>query len=128
MQKRLTTIRYLLSEIKNAEIDAKKDLDDSKIEEILLKEVKKRKDSIVQFREAARADLADEEESKLIFIEPYLPEQMSVSDIEAVVTEVIAEIETDDFGKVMGMSMTKLKGKAAGGDVSMVVKKLLNKV
>lgn len=119
-QLRLDTLRYMLSEIKNAEIDAKVELDDNAVVAVLQKEVKKRKDGIEQMDAAGRD--ASEEKEKLAIIREFLPEEMSREAIEKIVDEVMAESSDRDFGKIMGMVMGKTKGQADGKLVGEVVR------
>ncbi|TNE71841.1 GatB/YqeY domain-containing protein [bacterium] len=100
-------------------------LTDADILDVLTKEAKQRKDSITQFEAANRMDLADKEKYELGIIEDYLPKQLSEEEIEVIVDEVIAATGAkapSDMGKVMGMLMPKVKGKADGGLVNKVVK------
>lgn len=119
-QLRLDTLRYMLSEIKNAEIDAKVELTDEAIIAVLQKEVKKRKDGIDQMDSAGRDSV--EEKEKLEIIREFLPEEMSREAIEAIVDEVLTSSADRDFGKVMGMVMGRTKGQADGKLVGEVVK------
>ena len=120
---RLSAIRYLWSEIKNAEIDSKVELDDEAIHAVVMKEVKKRKDGIAQLQEAGR-DVA-EEVAKLEVLEEFLPEMMSEDDIKKAIDEVVSS-GADQFGAVMGQVMSKLKGKADGSLVQKLVKEKLS--
>ena len=118
-QIKLAAVRYLWSEIKNAEIDAKVELNDEAIVSIVQKEVKKRKDAIEQMKQAGRE--VEEELVKLKFLEYFLPEQMSREEIVHVVDEVYTD-EVKDFGMLMGRVMARVKGKAEGTLVQEVVK------
>ena len=122
---KLDTLRFVWSEIKNAEIDAKHELNDDEVVALLQKEVKKRKEAIEQFNQGDRKELADEETAKLQIIEEYMPEMMSGDDIEKVIQEIVDGGVTD-FGAVMGQAMGKLKGKADGKVVAEVVKETLS--
>lgn len=92
---------------------------------VVMQLAKQRRDSIKQFLEAGRDDLADKEKKELAILEDYLPAQLSDEEIEAAVDEVIAQVGASgprDMGKVMGPVMKKLKGQADGGKVQSVVK------
>ncbi len=95
---------------------------------ILMQLAKQRRDSIKQFTDAGRTELADKEAKELVILEEYLPAQLSDADIEAAVDEAIAEVGASgprDMGKVMGPVMQKLKGQADGGKVQAIVKSKL---
>jgi uncharacterized protein len=123
---RLEAVRFVWSEIKRIEIDAKHELTDEEIVEMLRKEIKRRKDAIEQIKAGGREELVTHEQEQLSYIEAYVPQLMSESDVAVVVDEVMAGGEKD-FGKVMGMVMGKLKGKADGKTVQEVVKKKLSR-
>jgi len=96
---------------------------------ILMQLAKQRRDSIKQFTDAGRTELADKEAKELVILEEYLPAQLSDADIEAAVDEAIAEVGASgprDMGKVMGPVMQKLKGQADGGKVQAIVKSKLS--
>jgi hypothetical protein len=121
---KLEAVRFVWSEIKNAEIDAKRDLTDEEVSQILRREVKKRKEAIELMRRGGREELAVSDEAKLIYIENYLPKMMSWEEVEAVVDKIVARGQKD-FGGVMGAVMAEVKGKADGKMVSEVVKEKL---
>ena len=128
-KERLSTIRMLISEIKKVQIDKKKELSDEEIIEIIQRYAKQRKESIKQYREAGREDLAEKEEKELKIVQEFLPEQLSEEEIEKIVDEVIAETGASsmkDMGKVMKVVMEKVKGRAEGSVVSSIVKKKLS--
>ena len=128
----VSVLRMVVSAIKNKEIAVRKggdvSLTDEQIIEVLTSEMKKRKDSITAYKQGDRHDLADKEEKEIKIIEKYLPKQMSDEEIENVVKEIVdlmGEVGIKDFGKVMGQAMARVKGKADGGKVSEVVKRVL---
>ncbi len=128
-KERLSTIRMLISEIKKVQIDKKKELSDEEITEIIQRYAKQRRESIKQYREAGREDLAEKEEKELKIVQEFLPEQLSEEEIEKIVDEVIAETGASsikDMGKVMKAVMERVKGKAEGSVVSSIVKKKLS--
>ena len=97
---------------------------------ILKREVKRRKDSIAQYEDADRSELAEQEKQELEILFVYLPEEMSEDEVCKIVKEVISEIgevAPSQFGQVMGQVMTKTKGQANGAIVSKVVKEEINK-
>jgi len=125
-----TVIRTLLSEIRNAEIAAQKDLQESDIEGVMSKQAQQRKDSIEAYDEAGRQDLVDKETAELNIISEYLPEQMTEVEIEGIIAETLNKVNAtgpSDMGKVMGALMPLVKGRADGKVVNaMVTAKLKN--
>ncbi|TAE48758.1 MAG: GatB/YqeY domain-containing protein [Bacteroidetes bacterium] len=100
--------------------------DESKI---IQKQVKQRRDSIKEFRDNNRADLAEKEEEELVVIERYLPQQLSLEAVTAAVQAIITEVgatSMKEMGKVMGLASKKLAGQAENSVISDVVKKLLS--
>ena len=123
------TIRMLLSEIKKYEIDEREEATDPIILALINKNVKQRRDSIEQFKNGGRADLVTKEEEQLKVILQYLPQQLSVDEIKAIVQQGIDEISAktmQDMGKLMGLLKPQLEGKADMSIVSAAVKELLN--
>jgi hypothetical protein len=124
----VATLRLLLSEIKNAEIEQQKTADDNKVLDIITKEVKRRRESIEAFKEGNRSDLVAQEEAELAILMSYLPEQMSRAEIVEAARQVIDAVGAQgpsDKGKVMSQLMPQLKGKADGKEVSEIVTELL---
>jgi uncharacterized protein YqeY len=124
---RRDTIRQLQAAIKQVEVDERKELSTDEEMDILIKEAKKRRESIEELINAER-DTADEER-ELVIIESFLPEQMSEDEIRNLAKQAIAETgasEMRDMGKVMGKLSAQTKGKADGKLVSTIVRELLN--
>lgn len=95
---------------------------------LLTKQAKQRKDSITQYRDNGREDLAKTEEEELLVIEKYLPKQLSEDEIRAEVKAIIEQVgaaSMKDMGKVMGVASKKMAGKADGKLISTIVKELL---
>ena len=125
---RTSTLRMALSELKKEEIDNKIELSNEGSIKILQRMIKQRKESMSQFLNAQRNDLAEKEESEIVILQDFLPEQMSVDDINKLVIEAINETdakEPQDIGKVMGFLKTKIQGNADMGVVSKLVKENL---
>ena len=125
---RVSTLRLLLSEIKNVEIAQQKPVDDSKVLDIVTKEVKRHRESIEAFRLGHRSDLVAKEEAELGILMDYLPAQASRDEIIVMAKQVIDAVgakEPKDKGRVMSQLMPQLKGKADGKEVSDVVSELL---
>lgn len=123
-----STLRFLLSEIHNAEIAKQRPLDDAMVVEVLGREVKRRRESIDGFRQGKREDLAQREEEDLALLLQYLPRQMSRGEIMELARATINEVgarNIKDKGKVMSQLMPRLKGQAEGKEVSEVVSEVL---
>lgn len=130
---RLETVRsikkVILEEEVNARAAGKDSLTEAQEMDILSRVAKQRRDSIEQYTQAGRQELADREAAELAVIEEYLPKQLSDEEIAKVIDEIIAEVGASspkDMGKVMGPAMQQLKGKADGKKVQEVVKARLN--
>ena len=124
---RRDTIRQLQAAIKQVEVDKRKELSTDEEMDILIKEAKKRRESIEELSNAGR-DTGDEER-ELVIIESFLPEQMTEEDIRELAQQAIAETgasEMRDMGKVMGKLSPQTKGKADGKLVSTIVREMLN--
>ena len=125
---RTSTLRMALSELKKEEIDNKIELSNEDSIKILQRMIKQRKESMSQFLNAQRNDLAEKEELEIVILQDFLPEQMSEEDINKLVIEAINETdakELKDIGKVMGFLKTKIQGNADMGVVSKLVKENL---
>ncbi len=125
---RLTVVRLILADIKRVEVDSRQELDDTGVLSVIEKAVKQRRDSIEQFTQGGREDLAANEQSELDVIQGYLPEQLSEEDLDALIDEVIAATGAEsirDMGKVMGAIKAKAAGKADMGAVGARVKSRL---
>ena len=125
----LKAIRMILGAIKQKEIDDRIELNNSQVLTVIQKMVKQRKDSISQFSDAGRTDLVEVEESELVIINNYMPEQLSDDEVDAAVTKAIADSGADsmkDMGKLMGILKVQLDGKADMGAVSQLIKAKLS--
>ena len=114
---RLSTVRLIKTALHNREIDLKRPLNDEESLQLLSAMVKQRRDSIEQFTQGGRMDLVEKEEAELKVIRTFMPEQMSVEDIEREIEEAIREADAagiKDMGKVMKVLMPRLTGKADG--------------
>ena len=118
------TIRMFLSEVQRFEIDNKEEVDDSKALQIINKMIKQRNDSISQFKNGGRNDLAEKEEKEVDILSKYKPEQLSDEEITSKVKEAIEQsgaTSMQDIGKVMGI-LKSLSGSVDMGLVSKIVK------
>ncbi|MCY3068431.1 GatB/YqeY domain-containing protein [Aerococcus sp. JJEM-2022b] len=125
----LSVIRMLKGALQKAEIDKEEALTDDEELSILSRELKQRKDSVNEFHEAGRDDLADQTAKEIEIVENYLPKQLSEEEITQAVKEVIDQVGASsmkDFGKVMGTAVAKLKGQADGNQIQKVAKSLLS--
>ena len=120
-QKRLDTFRFLFSQIKNKEIDAKRELTDEETVKLLQGEAKKRRESIAAYQKGGRQDLADKEQYELTIIEEYLPKQLTDEEIKAIIDEVKSANPSGDFGTIMKTVMIKVAGRADGGKVAKII-------
>jgi uncharacterized protein YqeY len=125
---KLGVVRFLLAQIKNREIDAKRPLADEEIFKIIQTLAKQRKESMIFSEKAGRADLVEKEKMELGLLESYLPQGLSDEDLSRIIVDSIKEIGAvglQDLGKVMKALMPKVSGKADGSKVNALVKKLL---
>ena len=126
---RLSAIRLLLSAIKQREVDERKELADAEVISVIEKMMKQRRESIAQYENAARKDLADAEKFELEVLAGYLPQQMSEAEIQQEIQRAIGESGASgvkDMGKVMGLLKARLGGKADMSKVSALVKTKLS--
>ncbi len=126
---KVSTLRLLLSEAKNKEISKGESLSDEDIVSVISREVKKRKEAADSFRAGGREESAAKEELEAKILEGYLPAQMSNEELTKIVEETINELGATSFsemGKVMGVVIGKVKGRAEGGQVSSIVKERLH--
>ena len=122
---RLAVIRLLQAAIKQREVDERITLDDAQITSVLEKMIKQRKESVVAFEKGARADLVAKENAEIAILAPYLPEQMSDADLDALIADAIKTTSASsikDMGKVMGIVKGKAAGKADMGAVGARIK------
>ena len=125
---RLSAIRLLLAAIKQREVDERITLDDAGVTAVVDKLIKQRRDSVNQYEQAGREDLAAAERAEIDVLTPYLPAQMSAEDVAAAVQAAIAQTGATgpaDMGKVMGILKPQLAGKADLAAVSQQVKAAL---
>jgi uncharacterized protein len=121
-------LKMALASIKNEQIEKQEDLTKEEIQKVLRKEVKKVKDSIAQFKEMGRDDLVAKEVLQLEVLQSYLPQPLSEKEVREVVEAKIKELGAEDMsemGKVMGVLMKELEGKADGNTVKAIVEDIL---
>lgn len=135
---KVSTLRLLLSEIKNAEIAKGGSLSSEDLISVISKEAKKRKEAAAGFRSGSREEQAQKEEAELKILEGYLPQKLSNEELTKIVEESISEacklklvkelggLTPSDMGMIMKMVMGKVAGRADGGQVSALVKEKLS--
>ena len=126
---RRSTIRFVRAAIHNQEIDKGDALNDDEIIGVLSRMVRQHQESITEFKKADRQDLVGKEEAELRIIREYMPEQIPEEKLAELAREAISQTGASgpgDFGKVMGLLMPQLRGRADGTQVSSVVRQLLS--
>jgi uncharacterized protein YqeY len=121
---RRDTLRMAIAAAQNAAKDKRAPLTDEEAVEVIGREVKKRRESILAYEGAGRADLAAAEQTEIEILTPYLPEQLPEAEVRALVREAITAIGATsprDMGRVMGQLMPKVKGRADGKVVGAIV-------
>jgi uncharacterized protein YqeY len=124
-KQRLGTIRLIQAEIKRIEVDERIEIDDDRLLVILDKMSKQRRDSIKQFTDAGRTELADIEAAEIVVIQEFLPEQLSDEELIELVASAISSsgaLSMKDMGKVMGILKPQLQGRADMTEVSKKIK------
>jgi uncharacterized protein YqeY len=125
---RVSTLRLLLSALKNEKIQAHRDLTDEEIEAVIRRGVKQRKDSIEQYAKGGRQDLVDTEQAEMDLLQTYLPQGMSEQELESAVKSIIADrsiTSRKEMGAVMKELMTRYKGKVDGRQAQEIAQRLL---
>jgi uncharacterized protein len=121
---RLGVIRFLKSEIKNAEIDAGV-LDDVAVQRIVSRQIKQIQDAIGQFEQGNRQELADEEKRKIVVLQEYLPAQLSTEELRAIITQAVAMAAEPSLKTVMPIVLSQVAGKAESRLVVQLVQEAL---
>ena len=122
---RLGTLRLLTSAMKQREVDERITLDDAGVIAVIEKMLKQRRDSVTQYEQAGRLDLADVEKREMAILQSYLPQQLSEAELASMVAEAVAASGAQapsDMGKVMAIVKPKVAGRADMGKVSALVK------
>ncbi|MFC5703663.1 GatB/YqeY domain-containing protein [Cohnella faecalis] len=125
---RLSTIRLIRASVKNVEIELRRELDDNDLIQIMSRELKQRRDSLLDFEKAGREDLVANVSAEIDIISQYLPQQLTEEEIKAIVEQTIQETGASskaDLGKLMGALMPKVKGRADGKLVNQLVQQAL---
>ncbi|SFT80991.1 hypothetical protein SAMN02910356_02213 [Selenomonas sp. GACV-9] len=125
---RLAVIRMVRGAIRQQEIDGQKELGDEDVIAVMSKEIKMRKDSIEEFKKGGREDLIAKTQAEIDVLMPYMPAQLSEDKVRELVKAAVAETGATtpkDMGKVMGVLMPKVKGRADGKMVNTIVRSML---
>lgn len=127
-KERLTVIRMVKAAMDQEHIDRKREINDELLIDVVNKQIKMRKDSIVEFEKGGRSDLLEKTQSEIDILMAYLPEQLSSEEVVKIIDEIFAEVKPEsqkDMGKVMKEATAKLKGKADMKEVSNIIKEKL---
>ncbi|MCL6264493.1 GatB/YqeY domain-containing protein [Craterilacuibacter sp. RT1T] len=122
---RLSAIRLLMAAIKQKEVDERIELDDAAIVAVVDKMLKQRRDSVTQYEAGGRQDLAEQEKAEMLVLADYLPQQLSVAEINALIEAAVASSGAagmQDMGKVMALLRPQLAGRADMAAVSALIK------
>ena len=125
---RLSCLRMLKTSLKNKQVEKGDELTDDEVQALISSAIKKGKEAAEEFRKGGREELAQKEEKEIQFLLEYLPEQLSPSEIESIVKEIIAELSITspkDLGKLMKVAMARMAGQAQGKEVNLIARKLL---
>jgi uncharacterized protein YqeY len=125
---RKSTVRLALAAIKNAEVEARGELEDDLVLNLLQKEVKARQETIEGAQQAKRPDLISKAEEEITILQEFLPQPLSEEELKNLVRDAIQEAgaaSLSDIGKVMGVLMPKIRGKADGGVANQIVREML---
>jgi uncharacterized protein YqeY len=128
-KERLGAVRLIIAAVKQREVDERIELADGQVLEVMDKMLKQRRDSIAQYTNAGRDDLAAREEYEVAVIQGFMPAALSEAEIDALVGEAVAETgaaSIKDMGKVMGVLRPKVQGRADMGAVGTKVKARLS--
>jgi len=122
---KLQTLRMLSSALHNEKIAKGEDLTDQDVQQIIKREVKKRKEAFESYKSAGREEAAQKEADEMKILETYLPEMMSDEDVEKIVEEEIGNNPDAKAGQLIGVVMKRVAGQADGGKVAELVNKKL---
>lgn len=121
----LAVIRMVKGAIQMEELNTKKELTDDEVIGIISKQIKTRKESIVEFEKGGRSDLAEQTNSEIRILEQYLPEQLTEEEVMQIIDDAFETVKPEsmkDMGKLMGVITPKVKGKADMGEISKIIK------
>lgn len=122
---RISVVRMLLSEMNYKQIDLGRELDDTDVVAVISREVKKRREAILSFKQADRPEQAATEAEELAILQAYMPEQMGAEEIKQELESIIASAKVQEFGAIMKVVSPQFKGRADGSVVAGLVKEML---
>jgi len=123
------SIRSINTMIKQIEVDERIELDDTKIIQLIQRGIKQREEAILQFKEAKRDDLVQNEQNQIDIFSLYLPKQLTDEELETIIQSIITDVSATsmkDMGKIMNPAKEKIGGSADGKRINQMVKKLLS--
>lgn len=124
-KQRLGVVRLALAAIKQREVDERIELDDAQVLAVLDKMIKQRRDSVRQYEDAGRRELADQESYEISILQTYMPAALSEAELDGLIAEAVATsgaASMQDMGKVMGLLKPKVQGRADMAAVSAKIK------
>ena len=127
-EQRKRTLRMALSAIRFAEVEKREELDETGVMAILRKEIKGYQESLAEAEKAGRQDLVDDSRAQIAILEEFLPQPLTVEELETLARQAVLEtgaVSIKEMGRVMQLLMPRLQGRAAGDQVSQIVRKLL---
>jgi len=126
---RLSCLRFLKAALKNKQVEKMAKLDDNDVCAVISSLVRRATDSVKEFRQGGREELAAKEEKEIAILSGYLPKQLSLEEIEGVIKETIFELSAQgikDLGRVMKAAMNRMAGRVQGKEVNEIAKRLLS--
>lgn len=128
-ESRLSCLRFLKAALKNKQVEKMGKLEDDEIRSVIFSLIRRATDSVSEFRQGGREELAAKEEKEIEILSGYLPKQLSLEEIEGIIRETISELSAQgpkDIGKVMKAAMNRMTGRAQGKEVNDIAKRLLS--
>lgn len=128
-KEKLAVLRMVKGAMQLEEISKKQELNDEDVIGVIAKQIKTRKESIIEFEKGNRADLVEKTEAEIKILETYMPEQLTEEEVNKIIDEAIEQVNPQapsDMGKVMGIVTPKLKGRADMSSVSKLVKEKIS--
>jgi len=128
-ESRLSCLRFLKAALKNKQVEKMGKLEDDEIRSVISSLIRRATDSVREFRQGGREELAAKEEKEIEILSGYLPKQLSIKEIEGIIRETISELSAQgpkDIGKVMKAAMNRMTGRAQGKEVNDIAKRLLS--
>ena len=127
-QGRKSVVTLIRAGIKQCEVDTRQELTDEDIISLISKQLKQRKDALVDFEKANRTDLIEQTNQEIAILENYLPEQLDDVELKEIITKVVEEVgatSMKDMGKVMAKTISLVQGRADGKRINAMVKQIL---